>query len=85
MAGAKRQGEKAHKNRTKGGPRTRVRTSSKTTALLDSSVYIGQAQGSRKQHMKRGAKIKPRASLLFASFGSTCLHALRMHFPLFAK
>ena len=32
---------KAHKNRTKEGPRTRVRTSCKTTGLLASPIYIG--------------------------------------------
>ena len=36
----------------------------KQTALLASPVYIGQAQGGgEKKHLKRGAKIKPGASL----------------------
>ena len=33
---------------TKEGPRTRVRTSGKKTALLASSIYIGQAQREEK-------------------------------------
>ena len=39
----KRQG-KARKNQTKEGPRTRVRTSGRTT-LLAGPIYIGQTQG----------------------------------------
>ena len=56
----------------------------KQTALLASPIYIGQAQGEEKKHIKRGAKIEL-ASLLFVSFGSACLHASRMYFPLLAK
>ena len=63
MAVAKRQRkEKAHENRTKEGPRTRVRISGKT-ALLASPIYRGQAQGEEKKHTKRGAKIEPGAHL----------------------
>ena len=49
----------------------------KQTALLASPIYIG-AGG--KKHAKRGAKIEPGASLLFASLGSAHLHVLRMYF-----
>ena len=55
--------EKACKNRTEYGLRTRVKTSSET-ALLASPIYIGQAQGEEKKHIQRGAKIEP---LLFTS------------------
>ena len=41
----------------------------KQTALLASPVYIGQAQGDEKKHIKRGAKIEPQAPLLFVFFG----------------
>ena len=57
----------------------------KETALLASPIYIGQAQGEEKKHIKRGAKIGLGASLLFTSFGSACPHALRMYFPLLSK
>ena len=65
------------------------------SAFLASPIYIGQARG-RKKHIKRGAK-GPGVSLslkrklilslwlLFTPFGSTCLHASRMYFPLFSK
>ena len=58
MVVAKRQERgKNHKNRTKEGPRTRVRTSGKTnTALLASPVYIGQAQGGEKKKKKKKKK-----------------------------
>ena len=53
MAVAKRQRkEKAHENRTKEGPRTRVRISGKT-ALLTSPIYRGQAQGEEKKTYKK--------------------------------
>ena len=35
----------------------------KQTALLASSIYVGQAQEEKKKHIKRGAKIEPLASL----------------------
>ena len=35
------------------------------TALLASPIYIGQAQGEEKKHIKKGAKIGLEASLLF--------------------
>ena len=54
------------------------------TALLASPIYTGQAQVRRK-NIKRGAKIEPRSSLLFPSFGLTHPHALRMYFPLHSK
>ena len=59
MAVAKRQGREMSekKNRTKEGPRTRVRTSGKQTAVLASPIYIGQAQGEEKKHIKGGAKV----------------------------
>jgi len=42
---------------TKEGPRTGVRTSGKTNTLLAIPLYIGQAQGDNKKHIKREAKI----------------------------
>ena len=46
--------EKARKNRTKEGPRTRVRTSGKPNSLWASPICIGQAQGEGKNtHKKR--------------------------------
>ena len=85
MAVATRQRRgKVHENRTKEGPKSQMRTSGETTALLAIPMYIGQAQGRRK-YIKRGAKIEPLASLLFASFGLACPHASRMYFPLLAK
>ena len=35
----------------------------KQTALLAGPVYVGQAQGEQKKHVKGGAKIGPGASL----------------------
>ena len=64
---AKRQREKPVKT-IQEGPRTRGRTSGETNSLLANPVYIGQALGEKK-HTKRGAKMKPLASLLFLSFG----------------
>ena len=56
----------------------------KQTALLASPIYIGQAQGEEKKNiLKRGAKIGLEASLLFVSFGSAYLQALRMYFLYF--
>ena len=54
MAVAKRQRkEKARENRTKEGPRTRVRISDTNkqtkTAFLASPIYIGQSQGEEKK------------------------------------
>ena len=81
MAVAKRQRkEKAHENRTKEGPRTRLRISGKT-ALLTSPIYRGQAQGEEKKHTKRGDKIESGALLLFTSFGPDYPHTSRMSFP----
>ena len=94
MAVAKRKRrEKPTENRTKEGPRTRMRPQVKQTALLASPIYIGQDRGRRKYHIKRGAKIKRRqqwwwggwASLPFVSFESTCLHIWRMYSPLLSK
>ena len=45
--------EKARKNRTKEGPRTRVRTSGKTNSLLASPVYTGKAQGEGKNTYRK--------------------------------
>jgi len=57
----------------------------KQTALLARPVYIGQAQGEEKKHLKR-AKNGPLASLLFTfPLRSACLHALRVYVPLLAK
>ena len=38
-----------------------------------------------KNTQKRGAKIEPGVSLLFASFGSACPHVWRMYFPFLAN
>jgi len=66
-----------------------VRISGKTNknwaTLLASPIYIGQAQGEEKKCIKRGAKIGPRASLLFTFFVLARSHALRMYFPLLSK
>ena len=39
-----------------------MRTSGKT-ALLAGPIYVGQARGEEKRHVKRGAKFGPGASL----------------------
>ena len=57
----------------------------KQTDLLAGPIYIGQVQGKEEKHTKRGAKIGPRPSLLFRSFGSARLRASRMYFPLPSK
>ena len=57
----------------------------KQTALLARPIYLGQAQGEEKKHIKRGAKIGLGASLLLVSFGLAHPHALRMYFPLLSK
>ena len=57
----------------------------KQTALLASPIYIGQAQGEEKKHIKRGVKIEAGASLLFLSFGWASSLASRMYFPLLAN
>ena len=49
---------KAQENRRKEGPRIRVRTTCKTTGLLASPIYIGQARGEEIKGIKRGAKIE---------------------------
>ena len=48
MAMAKNKEGKTHKNRSKEGPRTGVRTSGRK-ALLASPIYTGQAQGEEKK------------------------------------
>ena len=48
--------EKRRENRTKESPRTGVRPQIEQTALLASPIYIGQAQGRNKKHIKKGAK-----------------------------
>ena len=76
MVVAKRQRkEKAHEDGTEENLQMEWEPQVKQTALLASPVYIGQAQGEEKKHIKRGAKIEPLASLLFVSFGSTRPHA----------
>ena len=50
------------------------------TALLASPVYMGQAQGEEKRHIKREAKGLGVFLSLFTSFRSACPHALRMYF-----
>ena len=46
----------------------------KQTAVLASPVYIGQAQGEEKKHIKRGAKIEPGTSLFFEPLGCLPSH-----------
>ena len=57
----------------------------KQAALLAIPIYIGQAQGEEKKHIKRGVKIEAGPSRLFMSFGSASSHASRMYFPLLAN
>ena len=45
----------------------------------------GRFREEEQKHTKRGAKIEPGVSLLFASFGSACPHVSRMYFPLLAN
>ena len=52
----------------------------KQTTILASPIYIGQAQGNKKKHMKRKAKIEP-----LYSFGLASPHSSWMYFPLFAE
>ena len=61
---AKRQREKPMKigQRKVWGPEWEPQV--KQTVLLASSIYIGQAQGEEKKHIKRGAKIRPLFSLV---------------------
>ena len=68
---AKRQRkEKASENRTKEGPRTRVRPSGKTNSPPGQpNLHRADSGGGEIKHIKRGAKIEPVASLLLASFG----------------
>ena len=67
MVAAKRQErEKDHENRTKEGPRTRVRTSGKTNSTLGWPNLHRAGSGGGEKNIKRGA------SLLFTSFGSAC-------------
>ena len=54
MVVTKRKKGKVRENRTKEGPRTRVRTSGKTNSPPGNPIYIGQAQGEEKS-IKRGA------------------------------
>ena len=72
--GKKTKKGKTRENRTKEGPRTGVRTSGEANSLQANPVYLGQAQGEEKKHIKRGAKIEQGVSLLFMSFGSTYPH-----------
>ena len=74
---------KGHKNRTKEGQRTGVRTSGKTNSPpgYPNLQRAGSEGGER--HIKRGAKIE--LGSLFAPFGSACPHASRMYFPEFAR
>ena len=82
MAVAKREKrEKPVKIEQRKGPKIRVRTSSKTNSPLDIPI----SGGGEKNTQKRGAKIEPGVSLLFASFGSACPHVWRMYFPFLAN
>ena len=67
MAVAKRQREKPVKIKQMKvqGPERGPQV--KQTALLASPIYIGQAQGEEKKHIKRGAKIGGWGLLLFSS------------------
>ena len=77
---------KARENRTKEGPRTRVRTPGRTALLSKPNLHRAGPRG-RKKHIKRRAKglslslshLLGRSSLHI--FGSTCPHALKMDFP----
>ena len=61
--------EKVCENRIKEGQRTQVRTSGKTNSLPGEPNSHRAGSGEEKKHIKRGARIEPGASLLFASFG----------------
>ena len=79
---------KARGNRTKEGPRTRVRTSGKTNNTPGWPNLHRTGPG-REKHINRGAKssslsLSPLLALGRSSpgvFGSTCPHALKMDFP----
>ena len=88
MAAAKRQGRekpaKIEQRKVRGperGPQV------EQTALLASPIYIGQAKGEKKKHIKRGAK--GLGVSLFPALGcsslhlfeSTCPHTSRLDFP----
>ena len=60
MVAKKQRKEKAHENRTKESPRTRVRTSGET-AFLANPIYIGQAQGSWGKVGWRGGAYKKKS------------------------
>ena len=85
MAVAKRKGEKPTKieQRKFWGPEWGPQV--KQTALLAGPIYIGQAQGEDKKHIKIAAKVGLGASLLFVPFGLACPYASRMYFPLLSK
>ena len=56
----------------------------KQAAPLAGPIYIGQAWGEGKKHIKRGTKIEPRASLLFVCFGSAHPQSSRVYYPFFS-
>ena len=85
MAVAKKTKEKVHKNRTKEGLRTGVRTSGKTNSPPGWPSLYRAGSGEEKKHRKRGAKIGLRAFLFFSSFGSAHPHTSRIYFPLLSK
>ena len=67
MVVAKRQERgKNHKNRTKEGPRTRVRTSGKTKSTPGWTNLHRAGSGGGERNIERGA------SLLFTAFKSAC-------------
>ena len=68
MVVPKRERKEKPANRTKEGPRTCVRTSGKTDSPPGCPIYIRQAQGEEKKHIKRGVRIEPQGSLLFRIF-----------------
>ena len=76
---------KAHENETKEGPRTRVRTSGKTSNTPGWPSLHRTGPG-REKHIKRGAKasslaLSPARWGILRVFRSTCPHASKMDFP----
>ena len=84
MVVAKRQERgKDHKNRTKEGPRTRVRTSGKTNCTPGWPSLHRAGSGGGETTYKKRSQSQAEGPL----FSSRLLgrHALRMYFPLFSK
>ena len=82
--GEKTRKGKAHRNRAKEGPRTGVRTSSRTNSTPGQPNLHRAGPRGRKKHVKTGAK-GPGLSLLFTSLGWRALTPRGCIFLLFSK